>query len=306
MRGQGDLRRSAALLGLVAALLGLSGCFTVSQDVNVRADGSGSVAIHVDMDKKAFAAAMGSFGGAGTNGATPVTAPFKVVNRTFPDGAKVRAADSVERSTMDASFDFEGPEDYSRKIREIDEAVATDGNATSNDGSLRTRRTGNRLEVQLDVGFSMAATSGVDLSALLAEFGGPAVAKVAITITMPGSILASNGQVNGRTVTWDPLRKGSPSIFTVTSSVDDTGLPAWVIPAAAGLGLLLLLVLAGAFLSSRRRPAAVVGPVSPAPWAASSHPATFFPNPSPGWYPDPAGGTGRRYWDGTTWTEYTA
>ena len=26
-------------------------------------------------------------------------------------------------------------------------------------------------------------------------------------------------------------------------------------------------------------------------------------NPGAGWYPDPAGGTGWRYWDGTAWTD---
>jgi Protein of unknown function (DUF732)/Protein of unknown function (DUF2510) len=26
-----------------------------------------------------------------------------------------------------------------------------------------------------------------------------------------------------------------------------------------------------------------------------------MPSPRPGWYPDPAGGAGRRYWDGTRW-----
>jgi hypothetical protein len=29
---------------------------------------------------------------------------------------------------------------------------------------------------------------------------------------------------------------------------------------------------------------------------------TTPPAPPPGWYPDPAGGVGRRYWDGTAWS----
>ena len=30
-----------------------------------------------------------------------------------------------------------------------------------------------------------------------------------------------------------------------------------------------------------------------------------YPGAPPGWYPDPAGGPGRRWWDGYAWTEAT-
>ena len=33
--------------------------------------------------------------------------------------------------------------------------------------------------------------------------------------------------------------------------------------------------------------------------------ASGYPGAPPGWYPDPAGGPGRRWWDGYTWTEAT-
>lgn len=39
--------------------------------------------------------------------------------------------------------------------------------------------------------------------------------------------------------------------------------------------------------------------------AYPQQPAAPYAAPLPGWYPDPAGGPGRRWWDGTQWTSYT-
>jgi uncharacterized protein YxjI len=38
--------------------------------------------------------------------------------------------------------------------------------------------------------------------------------------------------------------------------------------------------------------------------ATASVPDMASPLPPPGWYPDPAGGPGTRWWDGTSWTEH--
>ena len=37
----------------------------------------------------------------------------------------------------------------------------------------------------------------------------------------------------------------------------------------------------------------------------SNHMGTGYPGAPPGWYPDPAGGPGQRWWDGYSWTEAT-
>jgi len=37
----------------------------------------------------------------------------------------------------------------------------------------------------------------------------------------------------------------------------------------------------------------------------SDHTGTGYPGAPPGWYPDPAGGPGQRWWDGYAWTEAT-
>lgn len=38
---------------------------------------------------------------------------------------------------------------------------------------------------------------------------------------------------------------------------------------------------------------------------SSPYPQPHAAQPPPGWYPDPAGGPGRRWWDGARWTSYT-
>src|SRR5687768_7808739 len=99
------MRRGAVLLVVLAALVALSGCFKAKQDMEIRADGTGSVVFHVEVNKKAVEAIARSLDLGGLAGPTPVDEPFKAVDRTFPDGTKVRAVNTPDRSTVDASFD---------------------------------------------------------------------------------------------------------------------------------------------------------------------------------------------------------
>ena len=55
-------RHVAVLTAVVIMVLGLSGCFKASQDLTVRADGTGAVKIHAELNKKALAAIAESFG----------------------------------------------------------------------------------------------------------------------------------------------------------------------------------------------------------------------------------------------------
>jgi Protein of unknown function (DUF2510) len=84
---------------------------------------------------------------------------------------------------------------------------------------------------------------------------------------------------------------------------------------AAGLALGTLVAVVGQIAAWRRnRPAPALPEPEPEPapepepepapepepepeWAAPEDPA-------PGWHPDPAGGPGRRYWDGQAWTDH--
>ena len=371
-------RRLAAAASVVAALLALSGCFKASHDVAVRADGSGSVTVHVDVDKGAAASLLRSFAGlGGSSGPVPgVVEPFKPVDRTFPDGTRVRSVDTPDRATLDASFDFADPDDYKRKLQQVSQAISNNPDASlPDDGSLDIRRVGDRLDVALDVGPSLAGAGDVDFAAVSRVLDPDDLPELVVTITMPGAILDTNGVANGRTVTWDLLSRSAPSTLTVSSRVARAGLPGWAVPVGVGLVVVLLLALLGVLVGQRRRPVAAAEPeATPRPGTA-----TFFPPPpglppppqagwptpqavepparaaappreawptrsgpeegapvtpgqepaSPsgsaapaeevgpsgatpgvapeaGWYSDPAGSGGWRYWDGSSWTSHTS
>ncbi len=270
-------------------VLGLSGCFKASQDVKVKADGTGTVVLHVELDKRALAAVARSFGGSPPDlGA----AQFQLVDRTFPDGTRVRTGDDAERSVLDASFDFDGSDDYLRKMEQINEAIAPGSDEPTPSGSLEVRRVGEQLEVALDLGDGREDLDAFDLGRLIGVLSADTRPSATVTITMPGPILATNGTATGRTATWDLLASGAPSTLTVSSDIARAGLPGWVVPAAAGLMLALILGIVGVLLSRRaQRPGEAVVPVQPAPAQPAPLPGTFFPAPPPG--PPPAGPTDR-------------
>lgn len=288
----------AALLAAVVVAVGLSGCFKASQDVGVNADGTGTVVLHAELNKRALAAVARSFGGVTPDLQSP---QFRLVDRTFPDGTKVRTTDDAERSVLDASFAFDGPDDYLKKMEQVNEAITPDSDEpTRPGGSLDVRRVDQRMEVALDLGRVTEDVGEVDLSALSGILSAEARPSATVTITMPGPIVATNGTANGRTATWDLLSRGVPATLTVSSEIARSGLPAWLLPAAAGVLVALLLALVGILLSRRSRPAAEPGgPYQPGPLPPPVLPGTFFPPPplsaggpqeSPGpfsWTPQP-------------------
>ena len=284
------LRRAVAVLAAVAAVVGLSGCFKVNHDMEIKADGTGSASLHVEVNKKAVEAMARSFDVGGA--VPPMEDVFKPVDKTFPDGTRVTAVNNADRSTVDASFDFSGADDYGRRMQQIGDAVATDpDDSMPTDGSIQIRRNGDRMDVSLDVGSATEGSDQFDLASLQGVLDPSALPSVVFTITMPGKVVTTNGQERGRTVTWDLLSKTAPTTLTVTSEVEKDGLPAWAIPAGGGLLFLSLLALLAVLLTQRRRSARPVGPppYQPGAWPPAGDapgPGTFFP-PPPGAAPGP-------------------
>ncbi len=287
MRRLGAVRRAAVLLAVAIAVLGLSGCFNASQDVRVRANGSGSVTIHAEVNKKALAAILKSSHGAGGLGGAAALTPFRSVDRTFPDGTKVRAVDRADRSTLDASFDFSGPDEYKQKLRQVNAALVSSAPAAvPDDGSIQIRRTGDRMEVALDFGSFTEGAGDLDLASLSRAVDPADLPTVVVTITMPGSILTTNGRTQGRTATWDLLSRGSPTTLTASSTVADPGPPLWPVLLGGGV-ILLVLGVSGTFFFSQRKHAARFheqgAPEAGGAWAPTGRAGTeaFFP-PLPG------------------------
>ena len=277
-------RPRTVLLAAVVMVLGLSGCFKASQDVKVRADGTGAVVLHAEVNKRALTAFARSFGGLGA--AADLQSPsFKLVDRTFPDGTKVRTTDDADRSVLDASFTFDGSDDYVRKMEQVNEAITPGSDEpTRSDGSLKVRRVDDRMEVALDLGRVTEDVVDVDLSVLGGILSPDAQPRAAVTITMPGRILETNGTANGRTATWDVLSKGAPATLTASSEIDGAGLPGWALP-AVGLTLVLVVALGlvGILLSRRsRRDDEPVVPHQPGSVQPAGAPGTFFPSPPAG------------------------
>lgn len=281
MRRHGRAHGAAVVLAVAAAVLCLSGCFKARQDVKIRGDGSGSVVLHAELNKKAMAAVAKSFGGATTSPLGTMTGSINPVDKTFPDGTRVRAVEDADKATFDASFSFNGPDEYARKMQQVDEALSGNPDASLREaGSIRVSRNGDVIEVALDVG-STAGTGNPDISALFGVLDRDAIPEVIVTLTMPGSIVDSNGTNRGRTVTWDLLRPGAPPLLTASSKVARPALPAWAVPAGVALILVLLLGVVGAVLSRRRPKGDPAVAYHPGPWSPGGQqaPGTFFPIP---------------------------
>jgi hypothetical protein len=115
-----------------------------------------------------------------------------------------------------------------------------------------------------------------------------------------GAVLAGMGVARysgkgGQAIAWVAIVCGvliaAVGLYHQTTAEDDVSVGIGVYGTAAGgvIGLIGGLI-------ARKAPAIAMN-------SAASTPRAL---PAPGWHPDPMGGGGLRWWDGTAWTEHTA
>lgn len=103
-----------------------------------------------------------------------------------------------------------------------------------------------------------------------------------VRVTFPGEVLSTNGERDGRTVSWT-LRPATVEVMEASARADrSSGLAGWPVWTGVAAVLLLLLV-AGAVLLRRRRPPAAAAPV-PA-WSAPGTDDRLWARPTPGEHP---------------------
>jgi hypothetical protein len=165
---------------------------------------------------------------------------------------------------------------------------------------------------------------------------------VDFSITLPGALVSSNASdVDGTRATWRLTGGDVPEVLVMETEPKQFPTPAQAVVAVGAVGLLLGVVLlalgpgrrtsrAGARRRKRVRTQArpAQGWSAAGPDGAGEPPAVPLPSlatppaappaapseeiatgdqggeePAPGWYPDPAGTSAQRYWDGADWTD---
>lgn len=152
-------------------------------------------------------------------------------------------------------------------------------------------------------------------------------AEIRFSITFPGKVLETNGEVDGRTVTWTPKFGEKAEMHAKAAAAgggsgdgDGAG-SGLLLGVGAGVAVLLLLLL---WLLLRRRssggrtdaPQPPAGHTAPTTYAGAANPGAGGPaaggpvqapttptGVQPGWYPTPDGQY--RWHDGNDWTEHT-
>lgn len=234
-------RRVLALLLLAAALL-LGGCrFDVTTEVAVAGDGSGRLAVVVVLDEEVASRLTDH----GIELAPPGVGAWQVDESSVDGRHEVRMtaafADPDELGArvadLGAGLDDEDP----ALLERVELEVADDGSA----------------ELTAVAGLRLPSSTGVQAAGLfdaddLAALAAAGDVTASLAVTFPGSVVEANAdRVEGRTATW-ALPVGDAITATASAGPPSPWEAGWV-PAAVGIGALVLVVLVAWGWRLRRR-----------------------------------------------------
>lgn len=322
----GRLRRFVLGAALVAAALSATGCLQGEVDVTVRDDRSGSVAVEVLANDQVQQA----LGNADLD---------QVITGAFAgrDGVEL---ESFERDGQPGYRLVVPFEDYRTFSDVLTAGAQVGGQQVTLFSSFRlTELSSGGWEMAATVNPAGSIVSGAQVDAidqLLAAVDGEPGGGLRLTVALPGEVVSSNAtSVDGGSATWRLDDPDTPTELQMRTTPSQFLSPVLVVVLGALgvviIGLVLALSMSGRKYRSRpgraRRRSERRQDVGTSAWApqqaAAPKPASarvdelpslaetesappVGPDGSPpaGWYtdPDPDGG-GRRWWDGTDWTD---
>jgi hypothetical protein len=235
------MRRTSAVVVTVLGLLLLSGCFKVDADFTVNADETVDGTMIVAVEEE-FLDMMGELGGEG-EGTEELVNP-----EDLPEGTEVEEYD--EGGYVGQKVTFEGV-----TLEEMTSSM-DEGEAATDEWSL----THEGDEFVFDG--TMDMTTGEDEMDMSGMMEG---AELSISMTFPGDVTESNGEIEGNTVTWEPQVGELNEMRAVAA--DEAGFPVALV---AGIVVAVLLLAAlGAFIvlggrrTAQAAPAAATDPRQP-------------------------------------------
>jgi hypothetical protein len=193
---------------------------------------------------------------------------LELTGSTFDDvvGSEVLGPPDVEGVTIEP-YDEDG---FVGQELTFDGVALAEFNQDSGEDSIQIVRDGDAFRVSGSVDLSLddVPSEGIpfDPQEMLER------AEIRITLSFPGDVESSNGEVDGNTVTWMP-RVGERTDFVAVASAVDGGSSSfvWVLLVAIVIGV----IAAVALVATRRKP----------------KPATPFDTPAPGAVPAPSATT---------------